>query len=53
MVSCLLCPWVDVPTQSSYNFLTHPQLQTILFAKVVIEFSFLEKIERTEKPKKF
>lgn len=41
MVSCLLCPWVDVPTQSSYNFLTHPRLKTILFAKDGTEFCFL------------
>lgn len=45
IVSCLLCPWVEVPTQSSYNFLTHPSLQTTLFLKDVIEFGFFLKLK--------
>lgn len=45
IVSCLLCPWGEVPTQSSYNFLTHPQPKTVLFFKDVIEGSFLFKLK--------
>lgn len=40
--SCLLCPWIEVPIQSSYNVLTQTQLKTGLFFKdVTVEISFL------------
>lgn len=43
-VSCLLCPWIEVPIQSSYNFLTQPQLKIGFLRKNVIAASFLQKL---------
>lgn len=43
--SCLLCPWIEVPIQSSYNFLTQPQLKIgFLFKDVIAAASFLQKL---------
>lgn len=44
-VSCLLCPWIEVPIQSSYNFLTQPQLKIGFPFKGVIVASFLQKLK--------
>lgn len=51
-VSCLLCPWIEVPIQSSYNFLTQPQLKIGFLFKDVIVASFLQKL-RTEYQRTF